>query len=41
MIQPRAVDPLIAHLTLTYQKKFDITPATYVTTATAGAGAIE
>jgi len=41
LVQPRAVDALIEHLSKTYRQKFNITPAAYVTTATAGAGLIE
>jgi galactokinase len=39
--QPRAVDPLIEHLDGVYQKQFGKRPASYVTTATAGAGQVE
>ena len=41
LAQPRAVEALRNHLTRTYLQKFNITPAVYVTTATAGAGLIE
>src|SRR5207249_1962333 len=41
LAQPRAVEGLLAHLTQVYQKQFNIVPAAYVTTATAGASIIE
>jgi galactokinase len=41
LTQPRSVDPLRAHIESTYKAQFDITPATYVTTATGGAAVIE
>ena len=37
----RTVEALGEHLTASYRKKFDITPAIYVTTATAGASVME
>jgi galactokinase len=41
LTQPRSVDALKEHLTKVYREKFDITPAIYVTTATAGASVLE
>src|SRR5581483_11342171 len=41
LTQPRAVDQLREHLTKAYRKQFDLEPAIYVTTATAGASVIE
>jgi galactokinase len=41
LVQPRAVQALKEHLDRVYPAKFDKTPATYVTTATAGASVIE
>ncbi len=41
LAQPRAVANLTEHLTKTYQAKYSLTPAVYVTTATAGASVIE
>jgi galactokinase len=41
LAQPRAVEPLIEHVTRAYSDKFGKKPATYVTTATAGAGVME
>ena len=41
LVQPRSVETLSEHLTGVYREKFDITPAIYVTTATAGASVME
>ncbi len=41
LTQPRAVEALSEHLTKTYREKLDLTPAIYVTTATAGASVVE
>ncbi len=41
LVQPRAVEALINHLSKTYADRFRKTPANYVTTATAGAGVLE
>src|SRR5439155_12502904 len=41
LAQPRAVDPLSEHLIKAYREKFNLTPAIYVTTATAGASVLE
>ncbi|HZL37160.1 MAG TPA: galactokinase [Tepidisphaeraceae bacterium] len=41
LAQPRSVDALIDHLNKTYEARFGIHPAAYVTTATAAAGAVE
>jgi galactokinase len=41
LCQPRSVEPLIEHLNKQYVEKFKIEPAAYVTTATAGAAAVE
>ena len=41
LVQPRFVDAMIAHLTKRYEEQYKITPATYVTTATAGASVAE
>lgn len=41
LAQPRAVQPLGEHLTIAYQKQFQIKPAIYVTTATAGASVVQ
>jgi galactokinase len=41
LTQPRSVDALSEHLTKAYREKFNITPAIYVTTATAGASVLE
>ncbi len=41
LAKPAAVEPLIAHLESVYPAKYGKKPATYVTTATAGAGEIE
>ena len=41
LVQPRAVETLISHLSKTYVDRFGKTPASYVTTATAGAGVLE
>lgn len=41
LAQPRAVDPLIEHLIKVYKEKFALTPAVYVTTATAGTSILE
>ena len=39
--RPRAVEQLGEHLTKVYKEKFKLTPAIYVTTATAGASVLE
>ena len=41
LAQPRAVEPLTAHLVRTYQEKFGKAPAVFATTATAGASVVE
>lgn len=41
LTQPRAVTPLIDHLTRTYQARFNIVPTVFATTATAGANVVE
>jgi galactokinase len=41
LAQPRAVQPLIEHITRAYQDRFKLTPATCVTTATAGAQIVQ
>ncbi len=41
LAQPRSVEALREHLTCVYREKFNLTPAIYVTTATAGAGVLE
>ncbi len=41
LVQPRSVEALSEHLTASYRKTFNITPAIYVTTATAGASVME
>jgi galactokinase len=41
LAQPRAIEPLIEHLTRRYQERYKLTPAAYVTTATAGAQIVE
>jgi galactokinase len=41
LVQPRSVESLIAHLRKVYNEKFATDPATYVTTATAGAGIVD
>jgi galactokinase len=41
LCQPRSVERLIEHLNKQYVEKFKIEPAAYVTTATAGAAAVE
>ncbi|MCC6424971.1 MAG: galactokinase [Phycisphaerales bacterium] len=41
LVQPRAVESLSHHLTESYQKKHQIKPAVYVTTATAGASVVQ
>jgi galactokinase len=41
LAQPRSVDPLRAHLESAYRQRFNLTPAVYVTTATAGATVLE
>ncbi|HEX4796051.1 MAG TPA: galactokinase [Humisphaera sp.] len=41
MTQPRAVEPLIAHLSKVYPEKFNRQPTIVVTTATAGASVVE
>jgi galactokinase len=41
LCQPRAVEPLIDHLTAAYEKKFNVRPSVFATTATAGASVIE
>jgi galactokinase len=41
LAQPRAVQALSEHLTEKYQQKFNLKPAIYVTTATAGASVLE
>jgi galactokinase len=41
LVQPRAVDPLKDHLTTAYQKKFNIKPEIFVTTAAAAVSVIE
>jgi galactokinase len=41
LAQPGAVDRLSEHLNKTYSAKYGISPAVYVTTATAGAGVVE
>jgi galactokinase len=41
LVQPRAVDPLIEHLTTNYEKRFNKRPTAIVTNAVAGAGLIE
>ena len=41
LVQPRSVEPLREHLNAVYMDKFKITPAIYVTTATAGASVLE
>jgi galactokinase len=39
--QPRSVDSLVARLNETYERQYRIRPAAYVTTATAGAAALD
>jgi galactokinase len=41
LVQPRAVEPLAAHLKRVYPAKFRKDPAVYVTTATQGASVVE
>ena len=41
LTQPRGVQPLIDHLTQTYQARFKIYPTVFATTATAGANVLE
>lgn len=41
LTQPRAVEPLTEHLTERYQKRFNIRPTVFATTATAGASVLE
>ena len=41
LVQPRSVELLSENLTRAYREKFDIAPAIYVTTATAGASVLE
>jgi galactokinase len=41
LVQPRAVEPLLEHLTRTYRERFDIDPAMFVTNATAGVSVLE
>jgi galactokinase len=41
LMQPQFVDGMIERVSKAYSQKFGIAPATYVTTATAGAGVVE
>jgi galactokinase len=41
LTQPRAADPLMAHLDRVYPEKFGKRPQSFVTTATAGASVLE
>jgi galactokinase len=41
LVQPRAVEKLVAHLKNAYKKKFDLDAAAFVTAAAAGAAVIE
>jgi len=41
LVQPRVVEALLEQVRSAYQKRFNLVPAAYVTTATAGAGVIE
>ena len=41
LTQPRAVEPLVAHLSAVYQQQYGHHPQSFVTTATAGAGVID
>jgi galactokinase len=41
LVQPRAAEPLIAHLEKTYHEKFNKRPTSFITTATAGACVLE